>query len=465
MRTSSRLGPLIRRLLIVAVFVALAVALNNVLTLVFVPYGSKSEIVWTDYSAADDIDCVVVGTSTSMAGFDPAVFDEELGCECFNLATPSQLLEESYLAVRTAYEDHGITRVILGLSHAQVMRSSDVNPGSAFMYQRSRAVNASQRLEGISYMLLDRGGIATPKSLNMAFPWVSNKVSDSVGAIVRNARMKLDGTSLYEGAEVSEPGWHYKGKGFGGYTNKLNYNGSKAMSYFVEDNPEDQGVEVGRTDVIDEGRAQALDDLCTYCADHGIELYAVVPPLPSYSVIEYGEDYLVLGDKLQSFIEERGGHYFDMNLARPELATFEEDYFADYTHLNFDGVKELSGATCKLIERVEADEDTRDLFMDTWEEYLAAVPGISCVLVDTEGVPEGAHLTARVMAGSNVEVECRFLVRKGDEWHELRGWNADPEFTYVPEGGKHGSVRLRVEARDARTGGKAARFRELTAMY
>lgn len=449
--------------LFLVALVSWVVIANSVLTLVLVPYGSKSEIAWTDYASQDELDCVIVGTSTAMSGIDPTVVDRRLGAHSFNLATPSQLLDESYLAVRTAYEDHGITRVILSLSHSQVMRSSTPNPGSAFMHQRSRVVSLGQELEGLRYLLLDGGAIAQPSSLNMAFPWVSNKVSESLGAIVTNARMKLDGTSLYEAAETNERGWHYQGKGFGYYTSTLNFSGSKAQSYFTQDNPEDRGVEVGRSAAMDADRARALADLCDYCVAHDIELIAVAPPLPDFTLVEYGEAYFTLSQALEDFMAEHGCRYFDINRARPELYASQESYFHDSTHLTLDGAEAFSEAVCSLFERLEAGEETGGLFYEGLDR-LDAIDYISCVFVDREAAADGIHLQARAMAGPSVPVEYRLCVHEGDDWHVVEDWTPEDAFVYLPERGRRGAVELRVEARKA-GGTEAERHRDLTAMY
>ena len=460
-----RMRRIVLRTVFCVTLVATAILANALLTLVLVPYGSKSEIAWTDYAAQDEVDCVIVGTSTAMSGIDPAVLDRRLGTHSFNLATPSQLLEESYLAVRTAYEDHGITRVVLSLSHSQVMRSSSPNPGSAFMHQRSRVVSAQQNLYGMSYLLFDGGAISQPSSLNMAFPWVSNKVSESLGAIVKNARMKLDGTSLYEAAETNERGWNYQGKGFGYYTSTLNFNGKKAQSYFTQDNPEDIGVEADNAAHMDEGRARALADLCDYCVAHDIELVAVAPPLPDFTLVEYGEAYFTLSQALEDFMRDHGCRYYDLNCARPELFATQEAYFHDSTHLTVDGAEAFSEAVCTLIEQTEQDIDLSGLFLDA-ASRLSAIDYVSCVFVDSTSEADGIHLLARGMAGPQVEVEYRLCANEGEDWKVVEDWSQKDAFVFLPEDGARGPVSLRVDARAA--GSEYAdpdRFRELIAMY
>lgn len=461
-RKASR--PIARRLLVLLAFIACAVVVNAFLTFVFVPYGSKSELAWQDYSKEDVIDCAIVGTSTTMRSLDPAVLDKELGIHSFNLATPSQLLDESFVAVRTAYEEHGISRVILGLSHSQVLRSGKPNPCSPFMYERSRVVNPPMQLEGVTYLLFKCGAITQPSSLNMLCPWASSMVSKSLDDIVKNAQMKLDGTTLYEAASVNEPGIIYRGKGFGTNGSKLNYNGPKARSYFAQERRDDQGVDASRAGQIDPSRARVLDEICAYCKEHDIELLVVAPPLAAFNIIEYGNDYFTLGNELHDFIEARGGHYVDINLARPELCSMQEDYFADPEHTNFTGAKVFSEAVCELVSRVDRNEDVGSLFM-TGEEYLRSIDYLSCVFVDAHSEEGGIHLSARGMAGTDVNLEYQFLAKEDGAWKVIRDWSGDKSFVYLPPNKERGQVNLRVNARVVGSTAEYDRYRELVALY
>ena len=458
-------SPRLRRVCALGLLLLGIAACNALLTLAFVPYGSKSELAWTDYAKESEIDCVIVGTSTSMRNIDPRILDERLGTKSFNLATPSQMLDESYVAVRTAYEDHGITRVILGLSHSQLLRSAKPNPGSPFMYERSRVVSAQQHLEGVGYLLFNSRAIEEPSSLNMPFPWVSGMVSGSVDAVVKNAKMKLDGTSLYEAAKANEPGVTYCGKGFCGKTKKLNFNGSDAQSYFAQQRRDDVGVSAGKADSIDPARERVLADLCDYCTQHNIELVAVAPPLASFNIIEYGSDYFALGSRAKELVESHGCHYYDINLAKPELFAYSEAYFSDAEHLNFEGATAFTTSLCKLVRAQEAGENVASLFLGGEDAYLASIDTISCVFAETSCSQDGVEVTARALTGSNVEVEYQFCVRGDDDsWKEVRGWSKDPVATLLPANGRRGTFAIRINAR--RVGSHdVERYRELKVLY
>lgn len=463
MQTSkgSSLGIILKVLFALAVFVILDV----LITFARAPYGSKSQVAWSEYAREQkgDIDTLIVGSSTVMAGLDPAVLDEELGTYAYNLATPDQWLEESLVGIRTAYEDHGIKRVILGLTHAQVLREGTPNPSSAYMFRRGQVVSPRQNAEGICYLLFDAGAMGERESVTMLFPWVSNHVDNNVSATRKNLRMKLDGTTLLEAAEVSEKGWTYKGKGFGTYNGTLDYNTGSA-SYFAQDKRGDLGKTEENSGTINTQRAAVLRQICAYCDEHDIELIAVAAPMPAYNVIEYGDNYFAVGSRLKELMEAGGARYWDFNLARGELLQMDEELFRDTEHMNGQGAEAFTRALCRVIREADEGHDVDDLFYGQ-DEYLGSIDTISCVFCDASCEADGIHLTARAMTGSDVDVEYQFCEEIDGEWQAVRDWSTDARCVVVPDGGAHGMANLRVNARAVGSNAEFDRYRTLKAMY
>lgn len=89
----------LRRIVETLVIVAIAVGLDVLLVYALYPYGSTSEVVWSEYFSAADksIDTVIVGSSTAQRAIDPNVLDDTLGTSTFTLATPAQPLEDTTL--------------------------------------------------------------------------------------------------------------------------------------------------------------------------------------------------------------------------------------------------------------------------------------------------------------------------------------------------------------------------------
>jgi hypothetical protein len=61
---------------------------NVIINLGFELYSSLANVMWDEYrsAASENIDTVVVGSSTGQRSFDPAVLDATLGATTFNMA-------------------------------------------------------------------------------------------------------------------------------------------------------------------------------------------------------------------------------------------------------------------------------------------------------------------------------------------------------------------------------------------
>lgn len=420
-----------------AAIFAFAACVNACLVFAFEPYGSKSQIMWTDYRQQESLDTVFIGTSLTERSLNPAYIDEELGTDSYNMATPAQWIEESYLALQTAAEDHDLDMVVFGFEYSDAQGDSFPDPGRAFLRYKSEG-DIAGRLGDIVYCLSNERCYTEKESINWLFPWTSNHVKAKPAAVLSNMKMKVDGTTLYEAAAGNEPGWEYFGKGYGNYHTKFNYNEGTSKVY---------SEAYGDAD-FDEQKLGTLAAMCDYCEVRGIEFLVVVPPIPAFNVFEYGDKYFTQSEQLRSLVEEHGGEYYDLNLARPELFDVTNtNYFADYQHLNVMGGEAASQAFVKLMEVRESGGNADALFY-TKEEYQQVMDYIDLVLLDTEVVEEGVHLQAEALAGVSVVAEYQMCVmdEAAGEWVEIRGWSTDPTCLFAPEGS--GTYKFRVNARE-----------------
>ena len=103
----------------------------------------------------------------------------------------------------------------------------------------------------------------------------------------------------------------------------------------------------------------------------------------------------------------------------------------------------------------------------TFDERLAGIDHISAVRLFPQhhhggkpGEKPKAHIVAVCFAGSNVDVEYRFLAKAAneDEFKLVRDWSSEAEFDFTPEHG--GRYTMRVEVRQAGSGGNAERWAE-----
>lgn len=451
----------------VLAYVCAAWALNAALTFAFEPYGSKSQVIWHDYAAEEALDTVAVGTSTTARGFNPYVIDDELGAASYDLASPSQTIEESFLAIRQAYDDHRVSRVVLGLSHLSLEEGSRTSPGSVFMRNRGAYVGVCESLRAQAWVLFDRGGWTEASSLNALFPWTLNHVRARPSELAANIKNKLGHADLPAAAEALEGGWTYVGKGYGRSDATLDYDGG---SLFLVDNGDGQEA-AGAADFdealiapLDPVHVDTLDQIVSYCAERGIRLYVVGLPVPDFALMgSRGEVYFAKQQEVADLLAARGVTYYDFNMAAPQLLQVRPAHFMDSEHLNAAGSDAFSRALADLITRTEAGEDTGALFL-TREQRERRLQYLSAVEVRAVTETDGIHVLVTPLAGDSVECEYQVLVREAgeDEYVIARDWSDERAFVYVPEG--RGVHTILVNARVA-GGGERERFQKVQALW
>ena len=433
MRTSKR-NPFVSALVIVAMIVLCVQAANFVLT----PYGMKSQVVWSEFRQQENLDAVCLGSSLAARSYDPAIIDPLCGGTSFNMGTPSQHTAESYLGLREAIEHHDLKRVYYGVDFSNFIGEEDLYPARVYENEKWKGDSIVEVFDDLAYMLPDTDWLFDHRSLNWLFPWTESQPTGGVRGLIRNAKMRVDGTTLAEAAEINEKGWHYYGQGYGNYTKVFDYNGDEQKN--------SNQVEGFDSKPITDERLEGLIDMAELCEKNDIEFIVYVPALPEYSLISMKKSYVSMSDRVRTEVEARGGTYFDFNVADPSFYAPHEEHWADYQHYNYEGGKAFSEAFAKLINAYDAGEDVSGWFT-TYEQRLANIDHISTVTFGERKIDGGVRLTARCFAGTNVKTEYQFqaILPGTDEYVTIRDWSSDAKFDYLPEQG--GRFTIRVNAR------------------
>ena len=95
------------------IFIAIFLALNTILNYILVNANGASEVMWKDFRNEKTIDTVYLGSSFSQVTFNPYIIDEKLGWKSFNMGTPAQPLDQSYVALQNAIKEKRIKRAVL----------------------------------------------------------------------------------------------------------------------------------------------------------------------------------------------------------------------------------------------------------------------------------------------------------------------------------------------------------------
>lgn len=421
------------------VVLAIIAAAVFVVSFMMCPYGSKSQVSWTELRKQENLDTVCLGSSLAGRSFDPAVMDERCKVNSFNMSTPSQEVSESVLGLKEVLQTNDIERVFYGVDFTLFLNGPDMHPGRAYLNEKWAGDPFYQPFLDLSYTLPDASWLFDKRSLNWLFPWTEQHIDYSVNALRKNVAMKLDGTSPVEAAKVNEPGWEYQGKGYGNYYQVFDYNGDYIRTFADECGDR----------AIDEDQIRYLTDLCDLCAQEGIELIAFVPPLTDFSIISMKGTYARYTDQIAEIVRSRGGSYYDFNLAKPELFDSRESYYFDHQHCNIEGGRAFSVSLADLVMRKDAGEDVDALFL-TYDERLAGIDEISAAELVHSVDDGGISLRAYCFAGSQVKPEYQFLVRaEGGDFEVVQDYSASDTCAFAPSASGTYTVQVRVRQQGA----------------
>ena len=420
---------------IFAVVVVGAVALNFAIE----KTGTLSDVMWSEYEKCknEQIDTIVVGSSTAQRSFDPKVIDSNLGSSTFNMATPAQPLEDSCAMASKAIAEHKVKRVVIGVDYETF---SIENWGQAHVV----IARAKMRNEPFPAAVVDYFGLLTSRmfftksdSIGAIFPGGYSFVEMKPASIVQNIKRKLSGQSPIETTKEVEPGWFYLGRGYGNFNKEYDYSRA-AHELSVPHN----GARPFKKSTLDE-----MERLCTLCRDNGVELDVVVTPRPAFNVLCYKKDYPQQMKRLEDMVIRTGGHFYDFNLAMRSYYDPAQTDYSDAEHLNYEGAKKFSDAFANVVRDRTAGQDVSSRFYqyDQWEEYCASIDYISAVKAKVEVQGGNAEVRAIPFTGSATQVEYQFLLQKdnADDFEVARDWTQDPTFSFPIAGVRKGMVRVR----------------------
>lgn len=425
-----------RRIVETMVVVAVIVAFDVICSFALEQYGSLSSVMWSEYraSAGDNIDTVVVGSSTAQRSFDPSVLDNSLGTSTFSMSTPAQPLDDSYTAVKQAIEDHHVRRVILGVDYESLSYENWSGSHVAFARAKMDGESFPQAVADYWKLLVSPSFRQRADSLCALFPWGYNHVKLNRESIVANVRERMSGDNVLEAAKVVNGGWTYYGRGYGNYDSVIDYSRAR----------EDTSVSIHGLDDFKQTLLDQMTAIARLCKENDVQLVVVVTPRPAFNVLVYGEKYPEQMSRLQQMVEAEGATFVDANMLHAETYSPQDGDFADGEHLNYAGATRFSQAFAGVLQALDSGQDVESLSYsyNDWDQYLASIHQISAVVSRLDTGDDGnAVVSAQAYTGTDVQVEYRFLlVGKDQSTTVLQDWSSSDSCD-VPQG-SHGDVMV-----------------------
>ncbi|MBO7675001.1 MAG: hypothetical protein J6S63_08325 [Atopobiaceae bacterium] len=433
-----------RRACVAALVLVTLLICNALLGWALIPCGSKTDLVWQDYHALQELDTVVTGSECAQQSIDPSVLDATLGSHSFNLGTPNQSLACSYAALQSAIDDWHVRHAILCLDYDTLFEEPSAQDDIAFLtYKKQqesplRALRDTVDLMGSDYYL------SRHFSLTRLFPWAYNHVPLTAEGVSTNIENRLTG-NVHAAARsyaklTGDTSWDYERTGFVGLRGSLK--GECTHRYDYAPHKDDEV----KADVV-----ESLLRIFELCAQNDVKLYVVVPPTAASVLIANAEAYPERMGALQELAAQHGATFFDLNLAKPDVLKLDGSELSDLTHLSAAGAANASTALAKLIVADESNGDVYDSLYsydaDGWRSYLASVTYVDSVDYTVTRRNGNALIEAKARTGSQGTVMYQFETRssQGGTWKVARAWDLSPSFELRLPANK--SVELRLSAR------------------
>ena len=420
----------LRKVLGALLAIAVVILINVGLTLAFEPYGSYAELKWYLYRQLEpgSIDTLIVGSSYAQLCLHPAAIDEGLGSTSFNMGMPAQSLDNSLVAIKQAYEDHGIKRVILATSINTMIQKPWSYPSITFTQGKCKGESLFEQLGDWWNLLTDPNFFGTDASLHAFVPWTVHSVDKTPTAVWQNIQNRLNGDIIAAARWVDPKLWD-NGQGFwcAEYSGNLNWVGRNvtAKGYLGKD--------------FYAGNVEALNEIGSYCQENGIELVVVSVPRPDFEVLAYGEQYPEQMQEFEDIVTSYGGVLIDGTLYHDDIYSPPETDFMDKEHLSNTGAARFGRVLGGTIAYWEDEGSLGEVIygFDEWDEYCESVDGIS--LTNYDFVIEDGRIvvTATSYAESGIEIEYAWFYTdkpKDGTVEVIREWSDSPELIIETDG-------------------------------
>jgi len=416
------------------------IVINELIKFCFEPYGTASQVMWSDYHKEKELDQIFVGSSLCYVGINPYIIDDMMGTKSYNMGTPAQRLAQSEVAIKTAIEDHHIKRVVMALGYFSLTGERSTAASVAFLRAKDKSGSPIDKVKTYLDYATDDDVIGSSASINYFFPWIYNSVS--WGKLSSNIKAKIEGKQAIEQEMVNNVFRHYVGKGYGYLTGNLNFDdsGNKTSTKYYSNTFSDESL-------------QELRDIALLCAENDVELVVVGTPKPAYDILSYGnngDDYFEKMVLIKELLKECDAKYYDFNLAKEDLFTNNDKYYFDHEHLNKEGSEAFTRSLANLLLKLDAGENVDDYFKSP-EEYLNDIDYISAVWFNTKNMENGISVTPITYTGPNVSVEYEYRVYNEDTgaYDLVQDYSTATSclIPYTNKDSESGQIKIMVNAR------------------
>lgn len=345
-----------------AVFSILAFVLAFILIAVIIlePYVNSELYYYNDRhrrnALAGSVDYEIIGASHSLTAFIPAILDDKLNCNSYNLSGSLMTWKCRSALVCEELDRNPVNTLVLEVSYNAMVLPEKETESNIYTYPR-----ISSPINRIKF-LIDNQSLS---EIDLLFADMLNS-----GIIVWEGLLykiyKSKGSGLLD--IISTPykrDLNYENKGFFGRRH--------ADVALAEDEVSDRfATERLNTDFTDYNIAE-MEKIIKICKEKDIKVILTIVPI-SDSFIWRHTGWDDFQTKINELGKDSGCPFYDFNLIKDRYELFsDETSFSDETHLCENGAEIFSNLFCDVILKAESS-DVTDLFYPNYSEMISDSP-------------------------------------------------------------------------------------------
>jgi hypothetical protein len=431
--SSSKAG---HRVLIVKiiVFILLFSFIHNGLSellspIVYIPRTSMRGM----YAQEKNIDIVFLGSSRAHYGFNPAVFDESLGLNTFNIATGAQSWSQSYYLLKELLKLHTPQTVIIGTAISRFNGTGATSARYGFI------INDELRFldNKLEYLLNAITKTEYLEALSPAYRYRDNLGIKMIENMYKKNRIK---------GYWDEAGLYRLDRFYKGYV----INKSKLS------NPKQGTLEINRSfkknrnntwdpGDIDLDAIEYFKKTVDLCKENNIDVILADTPNPPAVAIG-AKNYDHYSNFIRDLANTNNVMLWDFNLLKMGYMEYDFDKFGDFVHMNDRGATEFSALFAKMLKlHYDGRFNSDQFFYDSYDEWHENYYDIANLWLINPKENNGIiKLAANCYCGKNVTPLYQFLIKKKGEkeYTKLQDYSENSVIEFKPEKGIEYVVRV-----------------------
>ena len=379
-------------------------------------------------------DLFIVGNSRSVYGFDPLIFEEDLGLDfAYNASVVGQQISSKYYIAESLIREFDPKIIVFDIEWQSLNEFGNTRTQAKLL--------GLDRLTGLTKIRYILDGFNFPELIYaVSKPYRFRDNLFKAGTVSENLRLK----KWMRDSKYAE---NYYG------TVKGYDEGSKCVSKPFAVNS--RGT-YDKTELSEKSKGY-LDRIVRLCRERNISLFIVSPPVSTMEMLNVG-NYQAANDYYLAYAEENGVYYHNLNMLKGRDEIFNDRQFYNSSHLCRSGAETSSHLYAEIIRDELAGIDTSGRFYASVDELTADIKRVVAAGADVKA-KDGRLVISdlRYSAGKDMEVvfEVRLTSENGGFQQTL---TVDPSESAVeiPYEGPAGKVRVKITAKDIRGGTEAS---------